>query len=963
LTSSGTVSDVDLVRVERELAARTWDDNPAGAPIAGRAIKAVVTELIPTRRQTGTYYDFIEKVVRPRYEYDTQRKVVRTLALTSSADGSFSFTIDVPAADHAYEVTLSTRDAAGRTARRMLVIGETPEPWRLSAGIAFQTTSGRYTWQDEYAVGDRIAWRMTDNTAALPSGGSNRYLYIVAQRGLVDVATSLTPAFNRTFKASDAPGIFVMGIRFTGETYAPKAASWAVFKRSSRALDVAVTADQPVYRPGGKMTLTIRTTDPAGRPTPAEVIVQVVDEKLFAIDGARAPMTLDELYTKVDSGIVRLTSTHQLPSTGGREGEGGDTTGGGERNDFRDTLASRSVTTGVDGLATTTVLLSDDLTSWHVLASAVTGHLETGVGEVLVPVGLPLWADVTLADGYLLSDRPTIRLRAYGGALRAGDPVEYTVSAPSLGLASTVIRARAFTDVPFELPPLRLGRHDVHVSVVAPTRLDSAGRPLRDSLKRPIDVVASRLTKSEAWYGTVGDALPSVDSPDAATYTFTDAGRGRYLQLLLDASEPAGLRLDRALAQDLARTVLISQFGSDPLAFIGDPPDPGLYTIGQVETGDGTIQSGAGLVPHAGPDPWLAARLAMLDPTGPIAGPLLWTLEAIRDDGATLRDLRIAALAGLAALGSPVDADLRDALAMTDLTPDERLSLGMGLMAIGDHAAALELERGLLRAYGQRLGGWVRLRIGATQDEAVDATARLAVLAAGLGDPLAPAMIDFVVANPSSETSNVLELVAAAAHALERTPAATASFAYVLDGTRHEVTIQPGDAMSLVLTDTQRRSFRLESVFGKVGVVISWRASVDVSALPTDPALELTRDLPSVTLAPDRIVTVNLTARFTAAAPRNGCYEVVEQVPSGLAPLVSAWTTDTGVIWPTTVVGQEVRFCAPNQLPGGSTAHLRYVARVVNAGTFTWEPAIMQLGVASELSATSPAGSVTIRPK
>ncbi len=290
------------------------------------------------------------------------------------------------------------------------------------------------------------------------------------------------------------------------------------------------------------------------------MIVQLVDEKLFAIGGARTPLTLDELYAKVDSGIVRLTSTHQLPSTGGREDEGGDATGGGERSDFRDTLASRSVTTGADGIATTTVLLSDDLTSWHVLASAVTRRLETGVGEVLVPVGLPLFADVTLADGYLLSGRPTIRLRAYGGALRAGDPVEFTVSAPSLGLASTVIRTTAFTDLPFELPPLILGRHDLHVAVVAPTRFDSAGEPLRDSLKRPIDVFASRLTTSEAWYGTVGDALPSVDSPEAATYTFTDAGRGccptqRVLRgCRAGAKRPcaACLRVERRHRRDLA---------------------------------------------------------------------------------------------------------------------------------------------------------------------------------------------------------------------------------------------------------------------------------------------------------------------------------------------------------------------------------------------------------------------------
>ena len=45
-----------------------------------------------------------------------------------------------------------------------------------------------------------------------------------------------------------------------------------------------------------------------------------------------------------------------------------------------------------------------------------------GVGELLIPVGLPFFVDATIADEFLVAYKPVIRLRAYGEALHEGDP-------------------------------------------------------------------------------------------------------------------------------------------------------------------------------------------------------------------------------------------------------------------------------------------------------------------------------------------------------------------------------------------------------------------------------------------------------------------------------------------------------------------------------------------------------------
>ena len=965
LSLDGSVATVDLAAVEAQLAAGVWDGDGDGPPVAGTPVQVSVTELIPVRRQVGTDYDFIEKIARPRYEWDIRRNDVRTETLTSAADGTFTTAITVPDPDQQYEVLLTTLDPARRTARLKMTVGAAVETWWFDAGVRFRTTTGADAGSDPHAIGETFTWRMTDDGEPVPAGGANRYLYVVAQRGLVDVAVENAPTFTRRFAASDAPGVFVMGVRFSGVTYAPKAAAWASFDEAERRIAVDVSTDRARYRPGEDVTLTVRTTDADGRPIAARVQVQAVDEKLFAIDGASVPRPLEDLHARVDSGIVRLTSTHQLPTTGGPEGEGGDTTGGGPRADFRDTLAFVALDTGEDGTASTRIRLSDDLTSWHVVASAVTAGLRAGVGEKLVPVGLPLFVDATIADEYLAADRPMIRLRAYGEALRPGDPVEFTISSRSLDLAPTKVGGVALTETWFELPALAVGRHELDIGVVATTRRDEAGKPLADRVIRRLEVVASRLAATSTAYVRAGDPLPAMGGDEAATYLFTDAGRGRYVPLLTDLAAPSGARLDRALAHVISHDLLVDWFGRDaaslpPVAF-----DPTRYPIGWFDSSDPSARIGLALLPYGRPDPWLAMRVALIAPERVHERTLHDIAAELAGSDATARDLRVAAVAALAALGEPVLDDLRAALEGPDLTVHERIWLGLGFRAVGDDATARRIEQALLAEHGQRRGPWVRLRVGSSEDEAVDATALFALLAAGIGDPLAPDAIAYVTDHPSRETSHALELAGAIASALERTPAAPASFAWTVDGRRTVVRLAAGESLTITLTADQRSTLSVERLTGDVGIAIAARIPVDLSDIPIDPDLTLTRTIPRSPLPTDSLVVVDITATFTGGAVRSHCYEVEEVVPSGLAPVATVSAREIGssigsYIGPSSIVGQRVTFCAPFGVAGaGPAARMRYVARVVNAGTFRWEPAIMQLGGAGDVATATP--SVTVR--
>jgi hypothetical protein len=975
LDASGTVTGgrvrvtarlqaVDLAAVERQLADGEWNGDPGGRAIAGRRVAVTVTELVPVRTKTGTRYDFIEKVVIPIYDYKIERKVLKTTAIVSESDGRFVLDVAVPSTSHQYEVAFSTKDSAGRPVRRTITVGAPiRESW--TDAVTFTTPGGKEAGQEHYRVGEPIAWTMRSDSQVLPSDAPNRYLYVTAQRGVVKVATSDSSTFRRTFQATDAPGIFVMGVRFTGTTYAPKAAAWADLDTAQRRIDVTVTADRDGYRPGDEIKLDVRTVDEAGRPIAADVVLQAVDEKLYAMGAAFTPDPLGELYRRVDSGIVRITSTHQVPTASGGEGEGGSGGDGGPRTDFRDMLAFVRLRTNAEGLATTTIKASDDLTAWHVAASALTADLRAGVGELLVHVGLPLFASVTVADEYLVTDQPAARLRAFGLDLRAGNPVVYTVSSATLGLAAKTITSTAFTDTWLPLPPLHLGRQSLDVAVVASTRKDADGKPLRDRLIVTFDVVDSRLTVPGSGYGRLGGQLPSVPGSVPATYTFTDAGRARYLPILEDLVASTSVRLDRGLAGAMARSMLLDAFGRDPATLPPDTFDANRYQILELEDSRNAGEPqefGIGLMPYGGVDPWLAARVAIADPTATTARDLRRLLKAIRDDPTLERELRIAAVAGLASLGEPVFGDIAAIRAETDLTTFESIHVGLAAAALGDEATARSIEHDLAAAQGQRLGPWVRLFANSNRDDVAEMTALFALLAARVGDPLAPAMLDYVQSHPSAETSHALETAATVSAMLERTPASATSFAYTVDGKRTVVDLAPGDAATIALTEAQRSTLVLEPIRGEVGVAVSWRAVADVGSLALDPTIKLSRTTPATTPA-DRLVTVNLSATFTADALDAGCYAVVEQAPSGLVPLAGAvgQETDPSIIWPSEVVGQEVTFCVPHtELTNRTAATLRYMARVVSTGTFTWEPALMTIDGVPEVVTVSGAGTVQI---
>ncbi|HEV8546638.1 MAG TPA: Ig-like domain-containing protein [Candidatus Limnocylindrales bacterium] len=953
----GGVNLVDVDRLEREVGdgQSIWELDPRGKAVAGATVTVTFQELVPVRTLTGTEYDFIEKKVVPVYNYDFESRDAGTRTVKTDAKGQFAVSIPESGQDHDYDIDLSVSDADGHIAQATtratsVGIGSIEGEPFASLRLTDPTSSD----DDQFGVGDPIDLTMVDPETKQATGDGSRYLFYLAQRGIHEVSVQSSPRFVTTFKAWAPPNVDVQAVRFTGSHYVESQGYFAAFRQSDRRLDVRLSVASRTYAPGQEVTVNVLVRDAADKPVAASVLLRAVDEKLFSIGGAEQVDPLPELYLSLDAGIRSTYLSHRPP----RPQQGCCDTGGGggdERSDFRDTLLFESIQTGTDGRGSVSFKLSDDLTSWRVVATAITADLEAGEDSVQVPVGLPFFVDASIAPEYLAADKATIQVRTFGSALTTGSPVTISVASNSLGFQTKPIAAEAFENVDVPLPALTVGTHQLTISAT----FGSGASARTDKLTRSFVVVESRLSRARSSFVALGAGTALQGGDQLTTVVISDASAGRYLPLLVDLASRDGARLDRALAADLATTLLEKHYDSArwnvPLVdFSSDPYQ--------------TREGGMALLPYASADLELSALVAIVAPDHVDRTALETYLTGILGEPSETRERRMYALAGLAGLGSAVLPELQAAAADKELTIRERLIIGLGAAALGDAGTARSIERALADEFGEPLGQLARLRVGTTTADITAGTALMAVLAAATGDPRGSAYWAYVEANPSTEAIFDLDAAAYVDWVLARLPVQPASFAYTVGGQREVVELAAGDTFELTLTAQQRASLTLERLTGAIGVTTSWREPVAVAAFKPDPDVEISRTVtPSGTVGANELVRIDLTVSFGPQAA-DGCRQVTELVPSGLLTVSSlaAWIDpdseeplpDTGP--PYAEAGQRVFFCAE---PTGTSreAHLRYYARVVTPGDYVWEPAVVDSQAGPDHAAVTPQIVIKIR--
>jgi alpha-2-macroglobulin len=387
---AGTPVDIDVVALR-----------PDGGRVAGVAVDAVIVRREWHRARRIRNGQLVET---GGWVSDT---VTTCRVRTGEEPATCRFT---PASGGSYMVAFTAQDARGRVARTTL--------WRWAAGAGF------VPWRDETKlrleiIADRQRYSVGDTATLLiasPFTDVEGWFTLERERVLESRRIRITAGATTIrvpITEELAPNAFASVLLVRGRSAAPGPlddpgrpalrvgyTELRVLPEVKR-LAVEVTPAQPEYRPGdtARVNIAVRSADGAGQR--AEVTLWAVDEGVLALTGYQLPDPVELLYrarplgTRLASNLANVAAQVPEGQKGGRSpgGGGGNDVGGVLRSRFETTaFFMGSVVTDADGNAVARAKLPDNLTTFRIMAVAVTTGDRYGSGRSSMLVTRPLVA-------------------------------------------------------------------------------------------------------------------------------------------------------------------------------------------------------------------------------------------------------------------------------------------------------------------------------------------------------------------------------------------------------------------------------------------------------------------------------------------------------------------------------------------------------------------------------------------
>jgi hypothetical protein len=402
--SAGTPQRVEVV------ALRPDGRRVAGAHIAGTVVRREWHRVHRTRAGYSEVYG--------EWVSDT----VARCRITTGAGGAGECRFTPPAGG-SYVVGFTAADEKGRpvaTSFYRWATGKDWVPWNDETQFKMDLIADR----QRYSVGDTAtvlfaspftdaeAWVTVEREGLIEqrrlklTAGSTTLKFPVTEAWTPNALVSVIVARGRSAPPGplDDPGRPTLRVGYVDLRVTPEV----------KRLAVKVEPLKPEYRPGDTARVRLAVVDGAGRGQRSEVTLWAVDEGVLALTGYATPDPIDLLYAPRGLGL-RLASNLTTVAPQVPEGEKGNRNpGGGGGQGEGDLLRSRfrttafflaSVVTDSAGRAVAAARLPDNLTTFRVMAVAVTAGDRYGSGAAKLLVTRPLLARPALPRFVRESDR------------------------------------------------------------------------------------------------------------------------------------------------------------------------------------------------------------------------------------------------------------------------------------------------------------------------------------------------------------------------------------------------------------------------------------------------------------------------------------------------------------------------------------------------------------------------------
>lgn len=294
--------------------------NDVFAPASGRSVAGDLMEIQWNRREVGTYYDFINKVTSPRYEYDRVQNKIAEISLTTNGSGKAQY--EFPLAEgKSYNVVLRATDDQGRvTGQEIYVYGSGENNYQNTSIFLKTDKTGSNT--NSYAVGETVNLTVMRGETPIEASNVDKFLYLFAERGLKSYQLADTGQLSFKYPEAFIPNVNIRSVRFTGKTYQVSENLNLLFDTTGKKLSLSLTQDKPSYLPGDTAKISVLAKDHGGAPASAEVNLSLLDEA-YNVSNPSFVDPLARIYSSLDADIIASYQSHQYPlDTAGAEGGG-----------------------------------------------------------------------------------------------------------------------------------------------------------------------------------------------------------------------------------------------------------------------------------------------------------------------------------------------------------------------------------------------------------------------------------------------------------------------------------------------------------------------------------------------------------------------------------------------------------------------------------------------------------------
>ncbi len=933
--TTSTTAILDLATLHADLS----KDDARGTAWANRSLKGQIVEHSWRKIEDGTYYDFFEKKVYPRYRYVQVDTVLSPFALTTDVNGKARYTFTMEK-EKWYAVSVTGADDQGRVYRYVQTfgIGWYDYGYRDIYPTAPSDEDGmpyphiKFTPDKQgYVENETVQAHYMDGNQPLNISQTPGVLYVVASRGIKQTNVSADGAYSFRFDRDLIPFATVHAITFRKGQF-EEATESVNIDRSTRTIDIEARPEQAQYAPGAtvKVHIVAKQHDTGGRVSNAEIVLAAVDKSLEGVAYFPEEDPVGALFGYVPDGIVVDFGSHQLrpPFEGGgaeKGGAGDDASRNSPRRVFKDTAAFVTARTDANGEADLTFKAPDNLTSWRTQIVAVSDSVYAGAERIDIPVTKSVFVDVVAPRHLLSADKPMLKLRAYGVGLTAGAPVTFTVDIPSLGVNKQTVQGQAYQPVYIAIDKLVPGHHVATIQVTT-----SRGS---DALERSIDIVDTAFFHDEQRVveATPGATLGDLGQPEAYV-TILNKGQGELLPQVRRLSDMdwSG-RVDAKVAARLMQQLLKNVYQDSGAVVSEDSLQPYL-----------DAQGGIKLLPYGSPDPELTEQIATTAPELFDQSAMQTYLYALA--GSDNRETQIAALSGLAALHEPTLLALQKQAALSDLSWREQLMIARGLFAAGDQGGAQAMLRQLLKRARVR-DDIESIIVSDKPAEVYEATADTAALAASLADPSATKLAAYVRRSWSDEAFPLLAKARYLKTVVPTLPGGDMTVSWTTDGkTEQTVSLKTTPIERKLFTREEAKNLRVTKVTGPIVFSYNVRTPGRPASVPevsVNRSYQALRPINALEEGDTVGVTLDVAWQPTA---QNGCYVLDDHLPGGLEPVVNTSNIDAPTNpnrYPLGTKAGEVSFtvCKWNK---GLSGPVTYLARIVSRGTYTAEAPLIQ---------------------